>query len=102
MVSSRGIKRQRYYAKNQRTAGQLIPRATKQGQDRGTKNGASARQKLCFDEKRRPKTHHDGSWFVAKGGIVCTYVSRKEDPVVLDVVSDAGGRTTTIGVDPLC
>jgi len=58
-------------------------------------------QKL-FPNRDWLETHHNRGRFIAENAIIRSYVPGEEDPVVLDVVSDVGGRAATIGVDPLC
>ena len=50
----------------------------------------------------RSGTHHNRSRFVAENDIVGSHITGKEDPVVLDIVSDVSGRAATVSVDPLC
>jgi len=49
----------------------------------------------------RSETHHNRSRFVVENDVVGSHITRKENPVVLDIVGDVSGRAATVSVDPL-
>ena len=103
MKRPRSIKRQLPFRKTatKRSTGLPVPKTVNLEQGIGTGRNPNVHQKSCFNGRRRFETYHDGSRFIAKNGIVCTHITGKENFVVFDVVSNVGGGTATISVDPL-